>query len=274
MRPQSSSIIQRGRKVDPGRVGSGEAEKARWGRQQRRHRQCSTGKNGGGAAGLLERRPTSSPPPGARKEAPGSIAPPPLGGSPKCRERRQHRRAPVQHFVSLSSKPSLLRSVFPPSAPRGDVSPTRRQSGGLRWGRFKEEKPAERSGAARGLRQRSGERLKVWSGTGTEPDAHIRGQALQRTTHGASLVPPPPSNALPQQRTHGHGRVLDAARRNSSPRSSEGAKRRQSLGSGGFSGRESSREFWNKCRVQASLLLLLVQLFRPKDYCQKTSFIL
>lgn len=55
----------------------------------------------------------------------------PLGGSPKTRERR---RAPQSSSpTSLFSLPALpLGSCFPLSTPRGDASPTRGRSGGLR----------------------------------------------------------------------------------------------------------------------------------------------
>lgn len=103
--------------MNPGRVGSGGAEKDHWGRQHHHHHQCSIGKNGSGGAGVLERRPSSSPPPGGRKSAPSSIAP---SEAPLNLERGgEHRRAPVQRFFSLSSKPSLPDRFFHPRHPRG-----------------------------------------------------------------------------------------------------------------------------------------------------------
>lgn len=179
--------------MNPGRVGSGGAEKDHWGRQHHHHHQCSIGKNGSGGAGVLERRPTSSPPPGGRKSAPSSIAP---SEAPLNLERGgEHRRAPVQRFFSPSSKPSHSDGFFHPRPPAGTWA--RRAGGPVDFGGdFKEEKAT--SGAPRGLLQRSVDSPNIWSGTGTDRDAHNRGQALQRTTHGASLVPPPPSNALPQ----------------------------------------------------------------------------
>lgn len=51
----------------------------------------------------------------------------PLGGSPKCRERLEHRRAPVL-LVSVLQAPPLSDRFFQPRPPRGDVSPTRRRS--------------------------------------------------------------------------------------------------------------------------------------------------
>lgn len=123
--------------MNPGRVGSGGAEKDHWGRQHHHHHQCLIGKNGSGAAGGLMWRPASSPPPVGRKSAPSSIAP--SEAPPKLERGGEHRRAPSQRLFSLSSSPPSP-SVFPPSTPRGDAV----RSGGLRW-RSLRRKADERS---------------------------------------------------------------------------------------------------------------------------------
>lgn len=116
--------------MNPGRVGSGGAEKDHWGRQHHHHHQCSIGKNGSGGAGVLERRPTSSPPPGGRKSAPSSIAP---SEAPLNLERGgEHRRAPVQaSFLLLPSPPTLMgfSTLGPPRGREPDAQAARLTSG-------------------------------------------------------------------------------------------------------------------------------------------------
>lgn len=142
--------------MNPGRVGSGGAEKDHWGRQHHHHHQCSIGKNGSGAAGVLERRPTSSPPPGGRKSAPSSIAP---AEAPLNLERGgEHRSAPVRRVFSLSSNPSLSDRFATLGPPRGREPDAQVAPADL-GGDLKAEKPT--SGAPRGLLQRSADSLSI-----------------------------------------------------------------------------------------------------------------
>lgn len=103
--------------MNPGRVGSGGAEKDHWGRQHHHHHQCSIGKNDSGGAGVLEPRPTSSSPPlVGTKSAPSSIAP--SEAPPKLERGGEHRRAPVQRLFSFF-QPSLSDRFFHSRPPAG-----------------------------------------------------------------------------------------------------------------------------------------------------------